>query len=175
MTSDNYSISLDLEPQVIDFLGYDTSFNTNMIIEGQEVESKAGMMPILSERSIKTKVVIWDGETVVLGGLIQERLEKYEDRIPLLGDIPFLGRLFTNKGEKSTKVNVDLSPAWSTRPASPSHQRPAVSRTSAINPGLGNNVSAQRHCQGLKRLADINQAATQPQASVSCLLLEIPS
>ena len=91
---------------MIDFLGYDTSFNTNLVIEGQTVESKAGMMPILSERSVRTKVVIWDGETVVLGGLIQERLEKYEDRIPLLGDIPFLGRLFTNKGEKSTKVNL---------------------------------------------------------------------
>jgi len=44
------------------------------------------------------------GETVVLGGMIQERVDKYEDKVPLLGDVPILGRLFRSNGEKSQKV-----------------------------------------------------------------------
>ena len=74
VSPDGYSIDVELEPQVIEFLGYDTSFNTTMILEGREIETKIGMMPILTNRRAKTKLVIWDGETIVLGGMIQEKL-----------------------------------------------------------------------------------------------------
>ncbi|MBQ6470662.1 MAG: hypothetical protein IJJ33_01640, partial [Victivallales bacterium] len=106
VSSDGYSIDMDVWPQVVDFLGYDTSFNTVQIINGKEYEMKTGMMPILSKREARTKVVVWDGETIVLGGMIQERMEKYEDRVPFLGRLPFLGKLFTSTGEKSVKTNL---------------------------------------------------------------------
>ena len=51
-------------------------------------------------------VSIWDGESVVLGGMITERISKFHDKIPLLGDVPFLGRLFQNRGERSEKFNL---------------------------------------------------------------------
>ena len=63
-------------------------------------------MPIIEARTVETKVIIWDGETVVLGGLIREDLQSYKDKIPLLGDVPLLGRLFTNTGEQSVKKNL---------------------------------------------------------------------
>lgn len=51
-------------------------------------------------------VAIWDGESVVLGGLINERIDKFQDKVPYLGDIPFVGRLFQSKGETSKKFNL---------------------------------------------------------------------
>ena len=105
VASDNYSIDLELKPQVIDFLGYDDSFNYTMFLAGQPIQAKASM-PILSSRTVETKVIVWDGETVVLGGMIQERVDKYQDKVPLLGDIPLVGRLFRSDGERSEKINL---------------------------------------------------------------------
>ena len=41
-----------------------------------------------------------------MDGLIQERLERFEDKIPLLGHLPVIGHLFTSRGEQSTKTNL---------------------------------------------------------------------
>jgi general secretion pathway protein D len=53
-----------------------------------------------------TSVEIWDGQTVVLGGLIREDLQKIDDKIPFLGDIPAVGRLFRSKITQRTKRNL---------------------------------------------------------------------
>ena len=42
----------------------------------------------------------------MLGGLIREKLETIEDKIPILGDLPILGNLFKTKGERSVKSNL---------------------------------------------------------------------
>ena len=63
-------------------------------------------MPILEVRSLETKVKVWDGETVMLGGLIKETVTKVDDGIPYLRSIPLLGRLFENKGESHRKTNL---------------------------------------------------------------------
>jgi general secretion pathway protein D len=105
VAADGYSIDLDLRPQVIDFIAYDTAFDYELIINGQPMRGRA-TMPILSARTVETKVIVWDGETVVLGGMIGERIDKYEDNIPVLSKIPVLGVLFRSKGEVSTKTNL---------------------------------------------------------------------
>jgi general secretion pathway protein D len=63
-------------------------------------------MPILSKREVNTKVIVYDNETIVLGGMVGERMERFNDRVPLLGSIPLLGRLFTSKGERGIKTNL---------------------------------------------------------------------
>lgn len=100
-----YLIDLLLRPQVYDFLGYDTDLNYVMVIDGEEVEGKA-QMPIIAARTVETSVMVWDGETVVLGGMISEHLTEYDDKVPVLGDIPLLGRLFQSRGKKSEKRNL---------------------------------------------------------------------
>lgn len=102
---DNYTINLQLRPQVNEFLGYDTSLNYDLIIEGQRVEAKA-QMPIISSRTVETSVVVWDGETVVLGGMIRENITDYSDRVPFLGDMPLIGSLFRSQGQKKEKFNL---------------------------------------------------------------------
>ena len=53
-----------------------------------------------------TSVSVWDGQTVVLGGLIREDVQKVEDRTPLLGDLPLVGRLFRTNVDQHIKRNL---------------------------------------------------------------------
>ena len=57
-------------------------------------------------RRVRTEVTIWDGATVVMGGLTREQAVTVDDKVPVLGDIPLLGRLFQSKGESSEKRNL---------------------------------------------------------------------
>jgi general secretion pathway protein D len=61
---------------------------------------------ITSERKILTKVLAGDGKVVVLGGLIEEDVQSETQKVPLLGDIPLLGRLFRTDGESLVKRNL---------------------------------------------------------------------
>lgn len=61
---------------------------------------------ITSKRSIKTVVLADDGQTIVLGGLIQDDHKKTISKVPLLGDIPLLGYLFRSTSESKTKQNL---------------------------------------------------------------------
>ncbi len=61
---------------------------------------------ITNKRSIKTSVVVDDGQIVVLGGLIEDNLRESEQKVPGLGDIPILGWLF--RYQKTTKVKTNL-------------------------------------------------------------------
>ncbi|MBI9019676.1 MAG: hypothetical protein JEZ10_00265 [Verrucomicrobia bacterium] len=73
---------------------------------GIPLPSINGQLPYFRVREIKTKVAVADGSTVGLGGLIYDRLETYKDKVPVLGSIPLLGRLFRSEGEKSIKRNL---------------------------------------------------------------------
>lgn len=48
----------------------------------------------------------YDGQTVVLGGVINDTVAAVEDQYPILGDLPLIGRLFQSKGRSSKKVNL---------------------------------------------------------------------
>jgi general secretion pathway protein D len=62
--------------------------------------------PIFSVREISTEVTIFDGATVVMGGLTRDEVRSVEDKIPVLGDIPGLGRIFRSEGETRQKRNL---------------------------------------------------------------------
>ncbi|MCQ2392481.1 MAG: type II and III secretion system protein, partial [Kiritimatiellae bacterium] len=64
--------------------------------------------PFFKERSIQTKISVYSGATVVMGGLITEDRKSMEDKIPFLGDIPYLGRFFRSRSEWSDKRNLLL-------------------------------------------------------------------
>jgi general secretion pathway protein D len=61
---------------------------------------------VTNKRSIKTTVQLEDGELLVLGGLIDETIVESEQKVPLLGDIPYLGALFRYKRETGRKQNL---------------------------------------------------------------------
>jgi general secretion pathway protein D len=62
--------------------------------------------PFFHVRSIDSKVSITPGSTVVMGGLITEARKAMDDKIPFLGDIPFIGRLFRSHAEQTVKRNL---------------------------------------------------------------------
>jgi general secretion pathway protein D len=77
----------------------------------QEVSSLTGLSAIASdlitnERKIQTKVLAQDNRVVVLGGLIKDDVQDGSQKVPLLGDIPYLGRLFRTDAVKVTKTNL---------------------------------------------------------------------
>lgn len=61
-----------------------------------------------TERSAVTTVVVRDRDTIAMGGLMRDREESSENKVPLLGDIPVLGWLFKNTRTSTTKVNLLL-------------------------------------------------------------------
>ncbi len=113
----NSDITLELEPRVVTYIGKtdDTvkiaggyiSLQDNMqkFVEtwGQTYEV---WMPILGERYLKTTVKIKDGETLVLGGMVDNKMETIYDRWPVLGDIPLIGRLFSSQYERQTNSSL---------------------------------------------------------------------
>ena len=77
----------------------------------QEVSSLSGLTAVASdlitnERKIQTKVLAQDNTVVVLGGLIKDDVQDGTQKVPFLGDIPFLGRLFRTDAVQSTKTNL---------------------------------------------------------------------
>ncbi|MEJ6539570.1 MAG: type II secretion system secretin GspD [Halioglobus sp.] len=77
----------------------------------QEVSSLSGLSVaasdlITNERKIQTKVLAEDGQVVVLGGLIKDEVQDAQQKVPLLGDIPYLGRLFRSDAERVVKQNL---------------------------------------------------------------------
>lgn len=78
----------------------------------QEVSSLSGNTGvdasdlITNKRDITTQVIADNGGVVVLGGLIQDDLQQYEQKVPFLGDIPLLGRLFRSNGNRLVKTNL---------------------------------------------------------------------
>ncbi|MDQ7003320.1 MAG: hypothetical protein Q9N02_11665 [Ghiorsea sp.] len=68
--------------------------------------------PILDIKQASTLVCVRDGETVVIGGLIQDETSESERKVPLLGDIPVIGSLFTSsyKHKKRTELVIFLTP-----------------------------------------------------------------
>ncbi|NWN91748.1 type II secretion system secretin GspD [Marinobacter adhaerens] len=61
---------------------------------------------VTNKREIKTTVLADDGETIVLGGLTRDDYQINKSKVPLLGDIPYLGRLFSSESERRVKRNL---------------------------------------------------------------------
>lgn len=105
---DDRSISLDLNPKVTEFEGFVEYGGQSVAVSGgTTVTVPSGFFqPIFAVREVSTKVTIWDGATLVMGGLTREDVKKVSDKVPVLGSIPGLGRLFRSKGESTQKRNL---------------------------------------------------------------------
>ncbi len=106
VSADGYTIQLNLVPTFTEFLGYDTEVSRQFrtVVQGLPVQDTP--LPRFRVRQVATTAVVWDGQTVVLGGLIAENVRKVREKVPVLGDIPFLGRLFRSESSDSTKKNL---------------------------------------------------------------------
>lgn len=113
---DGEQIALSLNPKVSELLGWqgyqvvpaNSSYSYYQFGINQQFnhDPVVARLPIFKRREIKTEVTIANGATMGMGGLINEKVEKYEDKVPVLGSIPLVGRLFRNEGERAVKRNL---------------------------------------------------------------------
>jgi general secretion pathway protein D len=115
---DSTTIDLNLVPQVVEFEGfinYGSPINAvgvNTI--GNAISTSVPVLltqnvinqPVFSTRKVTTSVNVWDGQTVVLGGLMREDVQKVEDKTPIIGDIPLIGRAFRTNVDQHVKKNL---------------------------------------------------------------------
>ncbi len=109
ITGDN-TVDLELAPEVTAFDGF-INYGSPIFVANPDgtqslLSSNIIDQPVFDTRRIDTKVLIKDGSTVVLGGLIREDIQSVNDKVPLLGDLPLIGRLFQSKAMSSTKRNL---------------------------------------------------------------------
>jgi general secretion pathway protein D len=64
------------------------------------------LVPIFTKKSLQSRVRILDGETVGMGGLISDSVQLVDDKVPMLGDIPLLGRFFRSEASQKIKSNL---------------------------------------------------------------------
>lgn len=121
---DGFTIDLTLSPRVVEFDGfinYGSPINATVAAVLLDSNTLARVLspsytfvatenvinqPVFSTREVTTDVTVYDGQTVVLGGLIREDVQKVEDKTPILGDIPLAGRLFRTTADQHIKRNL---------------------------------------------------------------------
>jgi general secretion pathway protein D len=105
VSEDRHYIDIALKPSVTDFDGF-VNYGTPITSPGSDslgnptttvVTPNEILMPVFSVMKSETNLTVADGSTLVIGGLLQERVQKVEDKVPLLGDIPLAGRLFRSE------------------------------------------------------------------------------
>ncbi|TLD69304.1 hypothetical protein FEM03_18195 [Phragmitibacter flavus] len=111
--ADNRTVELSLVPSSTEFEGF---INYGSAITGTTVGGFGQLIPydvpnnilqpIFSLNKVNTSVTVWDGQTVVLGGVMFEKINEINDKVPLLGDVPLVGRAFQSKVKQSERKNV---------------------------------------------------------------------
>jgi general secretion pathway protein D len=99
-------LTLRIKPQI----GEGGTVRMTIFQESSDVKDQAkgtdNSGPTTSKRSIESTVVVDDGQIIVLGGLIQDRFTNNVSKVPLLGDIPFLGHLFRSESRSKARTNL---------------------------------------------------------------------
>ena len=110
----DYTIDLRFAPEIVDFEGF---INYGSPIQSTATDALGNPviititenrieMPVFSTRKVNTGLTIYDGHTVAVGGLMREEVQTVEDKVPILGDLPLIGRLFQSNAENHTKSNL---------------------------------------------------------------------
>ncbi|MFC0308981.1 type IV pilus secretin PilQ [Gallibacterium trehalosifermentans] len=96
-------LGLEVTPQVLHqgMIALDLVVTQNAA--GATIPYGAGQVVTIDKQEVQSQVMVKDGETVVLGGIFHDLIGKGENKVPLLGDIPGLGKLFSSKAERHQK------------------------------------------------------------------------
>ena len=135
VSTNKYTIQLDLEPTITELVGW-TDYSYDMVIRrnpfedediepdtegGEAAPNLAAMatttdlfrinikMPEISKRELVTKLKCFDAQTMMVGGMVLDKQVNMEDRYPILGDLPIIGRFFTKTANTSARSNLLIS------------------------------------------------------------------
>ncbi|PVV16628.1 MAG: type II secretion system protein GspD [gamma proteobacterium symbiont of Ctena orbiculata] len=117
---EDVGLTLKVKPQINE--GNSIQLEIEQEISSINSSASTGTSDIVTnKRTIKTVVMVDDGNTIVLGGLIEEDLQQVEEKVPILGDVPILGALFRSNRTSKVKRNLMV------------FLRPVVIRDDAVN------------------------------------------
>ena len=100
---ENIGLSLKVKPRISSQNRVTLEIET--VIEDAS-NTKTGINPDTTKKEVKTTAIVNNGESVILGGLIKNKMINSEDKIPFLGDLPILGMLFRNRRDETDKINL---------------------------------------------------------------------
>jgi general secretion pathway protein D len=109
VTKESVSLSIKIKPQINKMSNFVKLDVTTKLadISNRELPSQVQQLAFATtERNAQTSVVVADSDTVVLGGLIRDKMSEVVSKVPLLGDIPLLGWLFRSKSSTTEKTNL---------------------------------------------------------------------
>jgi general secretion pathway protein D len=113
VSADGFTIQMTIIPTIKEFEGYDLENAALFSAQAQSVGQAAANplqqltpLPIFRLRQVVTSATVWDGQTVVLGGLLLDETTKFKDKVPFLGDLPFVGRLFRSEATQGKKTSL---------------------------------------------------------------------
>jgi type IV pilus assembly protein PilQ len=95
-------LSLEVTPQITP----DGRIIMQLLINQDSVQPNGGQVPAINTNSVETSVLVDNGETIVLGGVFREEVTTLETKTPVLGDIPYLGRLFKRTANESRRTEL---------------------------------------------------------------------
>ena len=114
VTGDNSRVLLELEPSFVDFEGFinygteiNSAYTQTYYNEKVTILTNNIKQPVFIRRDLTLPAVeVTDGYTLLLGGLLREDIQKIDEKVPIIGDIPILGRAFQGKTEQAIKKNT---------------------------------------------------------------------
>jgi general secretion pathway protein D len=124
VSQDKRFVDISIKPDITDFDGFinygtpilagqTTTINPNPVNLGglfqtvdQVITPNEILMPVFSKIGTETSLTVADKSTIVIGGLLEERSQNVEDKTPILGDIPVVGRLFQSKASRPSKTAI---------------------------------------------------------------------
>jgi len=101
---EDIGLTLKVKPRVAN--DFKLSLEINAILEGLKLNSIGVHNPDTLKKEINTTAILNSGESVIIGGLIENKNEKVEEKVPFLGDIPLLGAVFRNETTLNKKSNL---------------------------------------------------------------------
>jgi len=106
-------VDITLSPSLSDFDGfvnYGSPINTSVTdalgTHSVELTHNAILMPVFSVQKLATQLSVADGSTIVMGGLMAESVQNVQDKVPFLGDLPLLGRLFQSTAKQPVTTAI---------------------------------------------------------------------
>jgi general secretion pathway protein D len=101
-------VQMTLIPSVTEFIGYDDpgSFVPVASVPSGGTITSVLPLPHFRLRQVVTSVTVWDAQTVVIGGLMTDTIANTKDEVPILGDVPLVGRLFRSEASQKAKKNL---------------------------------------------------------------------
>ncbi|HIN48235.1 MAG TPA: hypothetical protein EYM80_08495 [Deltaproteobacteria bacterium] len=133
-------IKLEIKPQI----SGENSIRLDIAQESSDVVNPGAEAITIFKRTIKTSVIAEDGEIIVLGGLIKEKIARNQDKIPGFGDLPLIGWLFRSKLDQFEKINLLI------------FIRPTIIRTKADLERVNQRASSR-----FKKAKELNKVSNQ--------------